>query len=115
MPRASNIDIAFGLAKPPIMESRINVLRGCAEWLAMRGDWCVAKKSGWSYQMGSYSSGLAEVADFLEGRVKMSHAEAVDIAVAHARQSDRVYTDTDNFVPHDWVVSAILEAANGPD
>lgn len=41
----------------------------------------------------------------------MTRERAVQIACAHAAREGRAYYD-EGFVPHDWVVNAILEAAN---
>jgi hypothetical protein len=40
----------------------------------------------------------------------MTRDQAEDLAVAYAKASPHSYTQVENFVPHDWVVDAILEA-----
>lgn len=44
----------------------------------------------------------------------MTREEAMALATKHARLEGRTYvTDEEAFIPHTWVVNAILEAANG--
>lgn len=43
----------------------------------------------------------------------ITREQAVEIAVRHAAAEGRAYY-SEGFIPHDWVVNAIMEAANGP-
>lgn len=45
-------------------------------------------------------------------RKPMKRSQAISIAKKHAKNSSEPYTKEEKFQPHDWVVRAILEAAN---
>jgi hypothetical protein len=46
-------------------------------------------------------------------RRRMTVVQATELAIKHAKTYPQSYVAGENFIPHEWVVRAILEAANG--
>jgi hypothetical protein len=62
---------------------------------------------------GDGSGGITVGTGTVTLKTPMSRAEATALAKKHATASGHAYSREAAFRPHDWVVDAILEAANG--